>query len=319
MGYLFPILTVMFLMITGYVLSKMFKENSRKQSLVSMSFDGEDFEAFLNDQEDGNSNKNKFVFYNPIRHLKNVISDMYKFFPNPQKKNLIFSGIVFLEVILFIGMVIMGKFFMALVLLVIVHFMAIKLIKIKTMTIKDHVQEELPSAIRHVIKVLTKTDDLGQVFLEASKGMKEPMRSKFVEISRIMVTRSGDVALDESLMKFAKDSESIWAYTFAFIIKSYRGVTGKVEILRNLNLLCEMMDEENRNAEKRVTERKPIVVLNNVLGALAALSFFANLWKNDYAYTYFFQTPTGVLSMVGGVALIGATLMVNFVVGKKTY
>lgn len=319
MEYLLPFSTVMFLIITGYVLSKMFRENSRKRSLVSINFDGEDFEAFLKEQRDGDLSKKRYVFYNPILYLKNVISDMYKFFPNPQKENLLFLGILFLEAILFVGMVVMGKFFIAFVLVIIVYFITIKLIKLKTMTIKDHVQEELPSAIRHVVKVLTKTDDLGQVFLEASKGMKEPMRSKFVEISRIMVTRSGDIALDESLMKFANDTESIWAYTFAFIMKSYRGATGKVEILRNLNILCDMMDEENRNAEKRVTERKSIIVLNNVLAVLAVLLFIANLWKNDYAYTYFFQTPTGVLSLVGGVALIGGTLMINIIVGKKTY
>lgn len=284
-------------------------QNKRK-ALMNIVVDDD-----IDDMEKSIKITKKKIPWNPYIRLKDALDKMFYFESNDNRKNLIFGGIIAAEMISFLGLILMQKYFVAILFVIIIHLIALKLIRIKTVQISDYVQSDLPSSIKHVVKVLTKTNDLKTVFLDASKGMKEPLRSRFVEMSRLMTSNSHENAL----MKFADETQSIWSYTFAFIMNSYSDSSKKSEIIRNLTLLGEMMEAENQLAERRVTERKPMIILNNVLLILGLLTFLANLWKNDYSFTFFFETPGGVMSLILGFTCLGLTLIVNFMVGKKRY
>lgn len=287
----------------------------KKQSLLNVEVElDECIDEDIDEDVDKEPVKER-KFFNPFSHLRKSLDRMYFYNPNGKLKDKMFGIILGVEGLFFITLMLLQKYFVAVLFVVIIHLIVLKLIQIKTTTLKDYVQTDLPIAIKHVIKVLTKTNDLKTVFLDASKGMKEPLRSHFVEMARLMISGSHQKAL----LKFADDSNSIWAYSFAYIMSSYKDSSKKVEIIRNLALLAEMMETENRNAEKALTERKPLIVLNNMLVVLALLTFAGNLWKNTYALTFFFETPGGVMALIAGFTFLGITFIINFVIGQRRY
>lgn len=307
---LFYALTGLLLGLIVYSVFQNMSFRNKKKALLKLELEQED----ILDNFDEESNEKKKTIFNPITQLKEKIEKMYYFSPKNRSGQL-FVFILGVEAIAFVFMMVMQKYFVAFLFVVIIHLVSLKLIQIKTNYLKDYIQTDLPLAIKHVVKVLTKTSDLKTVFLDASKGMKEPLRSHFVEMSRLMISGSHEKAL----MKFANDSDSIWAYSFAFIMASYKDSSKKSEIIRNLTLLGSMMEAENLNAERSLTERKAIIVLNNILAILAMITFILNILKNDYALTFFFETPGGVMALIGGFTFLGLTLVVNFIVGKKRY
>lgn len=247
-------------------------------------------------------------------NLKKQIKRYYFFKPNKKAEERMYNLILFAEVLAFLFFLIMGKVFLAVIVPILIHQFAIKSIELATDDINLYVEQELPNAIKHVIKALTKTGDLKTVIYEAGRNIREPLRSKFIELSRKMATENPK----DSILEFSDELDNTWIYAFGFLLTSYQDASRKRDIVENLASLALTIEQEAFVKQKGITEKKGVVSLNYILMGMSVVGFFLNLYLNDYAMFYFFETLTGMLILVAGLACLGFTVIVNLILSKRT-
>lgn len=266
----------------------------------------------------GKSNKtktNRVVKDGPFTKLKKQIHLMHYMKENEKREQIIFVSILVAEGLTLIIMAVFHKYILAIVFPLLLHWIIKKAIDLKTLTIHDFIQKDLPVAIKHIIKVMTKTSDLKTVFYEASKGMKDPIRGRFFDMSRKMITENHE----KVLMDFADEIGNTWTYAFSFIMTSYKESSKKEDIIKNLALLGDILERENYNAEKSITEKKSVALMNYLLIVGAVAGFVVNLMFNDHAMEFFFNSVGGVMCMMIGFLSIGATVLINLMLMRKSY
>ncbi|BBW98956.1 pilus assembly protein TadB [Geobacillus subterraneus] len=222
--------------------------------------------------------------------------------------------VLLIECAVFLVSLVAKKIWFAVSLPLLIHWFVVKVLELKTITIHHIVQEELPSAIKHLVKTLTRIQDLRLALHEMSGAVRDPLRSMISELSRRMITERHE----DCLQDFANRINNAWVHAFVFLLLSYKEQSKKEDIVRNLLLLAHMIQKENERKEKAITDRKFLVVVNYVLASAAWAALAANLLWNQYAKEFFFQTPTGMVVFVAGVALALGTIVMNLLMVRKT-
>ncbi|WCF11412.1 pilus assembly protein TadB (plasmid) [Paenibacillus thiaminolyticus] len=247
--------------------------------------------------------------------LRKKVDLYYVFNGNQSKADNLYIGIFIVELLLFFIFIAFKKFILALLFPLIVHWFALKALELASNNIHIYIKKELPIAIKHMIKVMTKTNDLKAVLYETSGNLREPLRSKFFNLSRRMITENHERAL----LEFAEDLDDTWIYALSFMLISYKENSKKTDIIKNLATLAEMIDNENYQQEKALIEKKPIVILNYSLVVISIVLFFGNLVFNDYAQGFFFGSTGGMLVFLIGCSAILGTVLLNLILSKKTF
>lgn len=251
------------------------------------------------------------------RYFRELRVKVHEFFFLKKKKDLeetIYLGILSIELLAFLFCLFAGKIIFALFIPIMIHFVSIKALGLLTVNIHAIIQAELPHAIKHMIKFLSKDSDLKTVIYEMSKTMKEPLRGLFIDLSRKLITDN----YEESLMDFADEIDNIWIHAYVFLLISYREQSKKEDIVKNLRSLTDMMDKENEIMDKSLAENKPMAMVNYFLAILSILGFAANILYNPDAVDFFFGSIGGMMCVILGLFAFMSTFLLNLILTTKT-
>lgn len=250
-----------------------------------------------------------------FKKLKRNLQLYFMFKENKKRANLLYVVVLLTELTLFVLLAIAKKFLLAILFPLLIHWFVCKALELMADNIHVYIQKELPLAIKHLIKTMTKTNDLKTVILETSNTLQEPLRSKFLDLSRKMITEN----YEKSLMEFAEELDNTWIYAFSFLLLSFKEQSKKADVIKNLTNLADIMEKENYLREKSLTDKKSIIVLNYCLGGFGAIALFLNLTFNKYAIDFFFNTMAGMLALVIGFLAVLGTFLINLLLSKKTF
>ncbi|WPS85406.1 pilus assembly protein TadB (plasmid) [Brevibacillus halotolerans] len=250
-----------------------------------------------------------------FKRLKQNLHVYFLFKENTHRAKSLYIAILLAELTLFVVFVVNKLFLCAILFPLMIHWFVCKALELLADSIHLYIQKELPLVIKHLIKTMTKTNDLKTVMYETSKNLKEPLRSKFFDLSRKMITED----YEKSLMEFAEELDNTWTYAFAFLLLSYKEQSKKTDVIKNLATLADMLEKENYLKDKSLTDKKSIVILNYCLGIVALLALTTNIAFNSYATEFFFHSMGGMISLLIGVIAILGTFLINFVLTKKTF
>jgi Flp pilus assembly protein TadB len=250
-----------------------------------------------------------------FKRLKANLKTYYTFKENKKRAEHMYLLVLIAELVLFIILVLAQNFFLAIFFPLMIHWFVNKALELMSDNIHYYIQKELPLAIKHLIKTMTKTNDLKSIMLETSNTLQEPLRSKFLDLSRKMVTEN----YEKSLMDFGEELGDTWIYAFVFLLLSYKEQSKKSDVINNLTNLADMIEKENYLKEKSITDRKATVILNYCLGGFGVAGLFLNLIFNKHSIDFFFNSMTGMLALIVGFCAILGTFIINLLLSKKTF
>lgn len=246
--------------------------------------------------------------------LKKRISLFFLFRKHKALAPYLYYGILLIETLLFAFCLVEKKLLFAIAFPLLFHWFVLKVLELLTLDIHYFIQRDLPIAIQHLVKVLTRTSDLKTAIYETSKSLNDPLRSMFLNLSRKMITENHE----KSLMEMAEEANDIWLHAFVFLLISYKEQSKKEDIVKNLTMLADMITKENRLKEKAITDRKFITIMNYALAAIGLVGMVANIMANPYAPEFFFQTPTGMICFIIGISAILGTVLINLRMSRRT-
>lgn len=256
----------------------------------------------------------KHTSINYFKDLKNALNGYCVLKPDKQQSvDNLYYVIIAVEFLLALVSLYFKKPLFAFVLPLIIHYFSITVIKFLSVNIHQIVLRDLSDAIKHMIKIFSKTNDLKTVLYETSKTMQDPLKSKFFNLSRRMLSEN----YEKCLLEFAEDIDNIWMYAFVFLLSSYKEQSKKEDIIINLRALSNILDTENYTSQKAISEKKPMALLNYVLLILGVVAGIANLLFNDFAKTFFFQNITGMILFSVGIGCGFITIIINLMLTHK--
>lgn len=301
---MFNILLIIMIGSSLLLLLKLFKQQQEMKKLTSI-----DILKVMKKRK--KLNKGKGIAY--FKALEKRINLYYLFKKKKSNTKSLYYGILIAELVILVVFVALNKPIFAIVFPLITHFFVIKALDLMSQSIHYYIQQELPNAIKHLIKVMSKTSDLKSMMYETSINLNEPLREIFFEISRRMITENPEKVLAE----FADDLDDIWFYAFTFLLVSYKEQSKKSDVIINLTTLANMLDKESYLKEKSITDKKFVVIMNYALIFIGLALFVGNLMLNDHAYTFFFHDLTGMICLIAGTVSIVGTILINLVMSKK--
>lgn len=186
------------------------------------------------------------------------------------------------------------------------HFIR-HVILISTVQVSEKIEEELPLAIDHMVRVASKTDSLKTIFFETSKRLEGPLGKIFEEIA----LKLSNTDVETLLLEFSNEYNSIWVYNFAFTVINFTKQLNKNAVLENLVELRNMLEAENQEKKIQKTEKKYAVMLNYTVAAASMVGFFANVIFNPIAKTFFFGSVMGLGCLMIGFGALFATVLIN--------
>lgn len=261
-----------------------------------------------------NENNSLLSNLNYLKSLKNAISYYHFFTQNSKAKEArLYFLIMLLELGIVTASIIINKFVLGFLIAIISHYIILIIIKTSSKNIDDVVSEELPMIIKHFVKTLSKTGDLKVVIYDTSKHIKQPLKAKFEQLSRYMLSEDDEKCLTE----FAEEVNSIWMYTFIFLVLSLKQHSKKEDVIENLKLLAKILEDDNNTRARELAEKKPMIMMNSSVAVLAIIAMTVNIIFNDVARDFFFNSVNGMLVFVVGVGCILGTLMINTILSKK--
>lgn len=226
-----------------------------------------------------------------------------------------YFGISAIIVSLTMFFIISRNIILAVITPIVLYVFSTLLLTVKTLKIKDIFSQQMHIVINNTIKILSRHEDIKTVIFELSQDLKEPLRTHFLNLSRKMVT----ISYDDALLDFAKKIDSVWLYAYVFLLMNSKKESNKSDIIVNLRILSKMLEEENIAQNKKMAERKGMVVINSVLSAIAVVGFLGNLTFNPVAYNYFFHTIGGIIALIVGLIAIMCTIYINMKLTKREY
>lgn len=175
------------------------------------------------------------------------------------------------------------------------------------------IDEELPEIIDNTVKVFSRYNNLNEVLFEVSNNHEGELSIDMQTLTRKLV--SGNQK--DTLLRFAKDMDNQWMYSFIFILVSYTENTSKETVLNNLRNLSTNIKKDNSIKKNKVTDSKYGVVMNNVLLLMAVVGFVVNLIYNPVANEFFFNSFTGILFLLISIISVFGTLFINVKLSNK--
>jgi len=254
---------------------------------------------------------NEFFYF---ESLKRRINLYFQFKKNKEKAKVYFYGILIIELVIFVAFILWNKPIFAIAFPLTLHVSAIKALDLLSLSIHHYLQKEMPYAIKHLIKVMSKTSDLKTIMYETSTNLNQPLRGLFFDISRKMISDKPEKVLEE----FAEEIDNIWFYAFTFLMISYKEQSKKSDIITNLTTLADMLDKEMYLREKAITDKKFVTIMNYALAFIGAVLFAVNMIFNfEHAYPFFFENLTGMVALLFGIWAIIGTIIVNLMMTSQ--
>lgn len=260
-----------------------------------------------NDDEIAERIRRKKVNFSYFAKLKSVLILHFRYKEKKHLADVVYFSIILVEVAFFLFFLFNGIPLLAIGFPIVIHFLLMKIFEVSTVTIHDHIRKELPNIIKHMTKVLSQTSDLKSVIHQTSLDINEPLRKEFFELSRRMITENEE----KVLMEFAKSMDNTWMYAFVFLLTSYKEDSKKDDIIKNLNVLANMVDKENYVREKSITDKKFLVIMNYIILVVAVALSIGSFFFNPMAMVFFFESILGMICFLLGVAALLATVLVN--------
>lgn len=257
--------------------------------------------------------KRKGIEITYFKSLRKRVDFYYHFKKKKDMANYLYYGILIAELVVFIVSLMWNKPIFAIALPITIHVTAIKALDLMSLTIHYYIQKELPNAIKHLIKVMSKTSDLKTIMYETSKNLNEPLRETFFDMSRRMITENPE----KIIMEVADELDDIWFYAFSFLMVSYKEQSKKSDIITNLTTLSDMMDKEMYVKEKSITDKKFLVIMNYTIALIAVALFFLNVFTNEHAVPFFFESLGGMIAFLVGVWALVGTVLINLVMSGR--
>lgn len=184
---------------------------------------------------------------------------------------------------------------------------AVKILESMEVSELEYMQMQLPRGIDAVLKAATKYGDMKNIFFEASRSLPYPIREDFEVMARRMNSREADVVLMELKDKY----DDIWVNSFVFILISMLDDADRELALDNLRNLRDMLTAENNLKVASVTDKKLSVNTNYALAGIGAVVGVGATLFTKVGPEFYFSTPLGIISFVGGYALVLATIQIN--------
>lgn len=252
--------------------------------------------------------KKKSTTIHYFKDLKNALNGYCVLKPDKQQSvDNFYYTIIIIEFVLALISLYFKKPLFAFFLPLIIHYFMIIVVKYLTVNIHQIVLRDLSDAIKHMIKIFSKTSDLKTVLYETSKTMADPLKSKFFNLSRRMLSEN----YEKCLLEFADEIDNIWMYAFVFLLSSYKEQSKKEDIIINLRALSNILDTENYTKQKSLSEKKPMALLNYVLLIIGIVAGVANMLLNDFAKDFFFNSMTGMICFTVSIGAIFVTIIIN--------
>lgn len=176
----------------------------------------------------------------------------------------------------------------------------------------ESLKNAMPTSVNGILRTFTKYSDLQTVLYETSKISMNPMRSILEGMSRQMVSMSPDIVIRETTNKL----NNTWLHSLLFIILNYAEGTPKIEVVKNLRVLRDIVERENKTKTSEKLERKMSVTINYVLCIIAMIAAAGNIVFNKGAIDFYFSTPLGLLCFFGSLILIAATIFSNIFIAR---
>lgn len=174
------------------------------------------------------------------------------------------------------------------------------------------VEQALPSAIDNLIRVSSRYSDVKTIVYETSKMVDEPLRGILDNLSRKMISQNPREALDE----FQQEHDNVWLKSVASTLVSYLEDSDKEATMNNLRNLRNILSQENEGKVKLASERKYGIMINYALCLAGIVVLLANVFFNPAGKDFFFHSFFGLLTLIGGLAAILATVVLNIKLTK---
>ena len=236
--------------------------------------------------------------------------DLYIFLEQKEQEhmlNFVMNGILALVFGAFIFLLFMEQPILAIGFPYALYKFIHRIILLATVHISEKIEEELPLAIDHMVRVASKTDSLKTIFFETSKRLDGPLGKIFEDIA----LRLSNTDAETLLLEFSNEYNNIWIYNFTFTVINFTKQLNKNAVLENLVELRNMLEAENQEKKIQRTEKKYEVMLNYTVAAASSVGFFANIIFNPIAKSFFFGSVMGLGCVMIGFGALFATVSIN--------
>lgn len=199
------------------------------------------------------------------------------------------------------------QYLLALVVPIFLLDYTLKILQSMEVTDLEYMHMQLPNGIDSILKAATKYGDLKNIFFEASRAMPYPIRTEFEVMARRMNSRESEEVLMETKDKY----DDIWVNSFIFILISMLDDAERNLALNNLKSLRDMLSADNNLKLAGVSEKRLSVNTNYALAGIASALGMGTILFTKIGTKFYFSTPLGIISFVGGFALVFATIQIN--------
>lgn len=242
--------------------------------------------------------------------IKRYLSERNK----EQYAPLLFYGTLGIAVFLFCYFISMKQLLFAILAPITFVWFVNKVLTLKLIDVNEKVDEQLPFVIDNIVKVFSKYGDLKSVIYETSLLIEDPLKYRFERLARTLISEANQ---EKALLDFADELDNIWVYSLVFILLSYKDETKKEDVILNLRHLAQIISKENDLKRASVTDKKYGVVLNYTIAGIAVAGSIANILFNPVGKSFFFESLTGIVSIIAGYASVIATILINIKLSSK--
>lgn len=253
--------------------------------------------------------KNRKSLFNSFKEKLNIVLLVRN---KESKADMMFNLFLIGLFTIFINFLILDSLPLAISIPSIIFLFTHKILDMLVIDFDSVVRKNFSILINHMVKVFSKTNDLGVVLYESSKEMDEPLRSLILALSREIITNNNE----KRLINFIEKTENLWLHAFIFTLINYKENSSKEDVIANLLELGNMIDERNKITEKMVADRKPVVIINYMLLLVGIVIFIGNLILNPIMKTFLF-TPIGMVCLILGISAIFSTVIINMKLVKQ--
>lgn len=248
-----------------------------------------------------------------INGFKNELRK-YLIFNNKEKLlPVIFNTFILLLIGLFILFVELGNIMLAIVIPMLIYCLTFKVVQ-ELITEPDYIiRQDLPVLINHMVKSFSKTNDLSTVLYESSRELKSPLKKMILDLSRRMIANNSE----KTLVDFAEAVDNMWIYSFIFLLVNYKENSSKENIVQNLLSLSKMIESRHELSVKMISDRKPVVIMNTIVLIAGIILFVGNITINPMALRFMVHSIEGNICLIGGIASIYATIIINLKLSKE--
>lgn len=269
-------------------------------------------EKRMRDKLHGKTRKKKAedVFLNRVSLFKRFYQNLEFFLIEKGKEGLLdiyYYGFLGVNACILIGFIVVKQYFLAIVIPLFLLYIANKIIKMLAVDLMEQIEEQLPSAIDHIIRVSSKYGDMKSIIYETARSCDNPLREILENISRKMI--SGDA--ETVLLQFGEEYDNVWINSLVFTLISYMEDASKTTTIENLRHLRNILEKENRLKKSRVTDARYSVAINYFIAVLASGAGLLNIVLNPKGREFFFSSFLGLICFLLGYGAVLGTIMLN--------